>query len=179
LTSTPAGANAIHGGKVIDRGHQRYYETQEMNLHWVHWGSGSPETKDYIEKINKVHAGVWSKVPGAFSFAWEAQAAIILLSWYESYIRRTVGAKNDIPLQQKKAWPEWGERVTAHFRSEPTNGSSSFGNNYPRNWNELDRFANWFIDADFEDQRTEEDITKGHETAEAFINQWNELWFPR
>lgn len=59
------------------------------------------------------------------------------------------------------------------------NGSTSFGNNYPRNWNELDRFADWYIAADFEDQRTEEDIIKGHETAEAFIHQWNELWFPR
>ena len=149
-----------------------------MNLHWVHWGSGSQETKDYIEQINKIHAGVWSRVPGAFSFAWEAQAAIILLSWYEGYIRRTVGAKNDIPSQLKKAWPEWGERVTSHFKSEPANGSTSFGNNYPRSWDELDRFVGWFIAADFEDQRTEEDIAKGHETAEAFIHQWNELWFP-
>lgn len=101
------------------------------------------------------------------------------MSWYESYIRRTVGTKNVIPSQLKKAWPEWGERVTAHFKSEPMNGSTSFGNNYPRYWNELDHFANRFIDADFEDQRTEEDIVKGHETAEAFIHQWNELWFAR
>lgn len=69
-----------------------------MNLYWAHWGSGSQETKNYCESINKVHAGVWNRVPGAFSFAWEAQAAIILLSWYESYMRRTVGAKKQYPV---------------------------------------------------------------------------------
>jgi hypothetical protein len=176
---TPAGANAIHGNKIIYRGHQRYYETQLYNLHWVRWGSGSEETKRYIEQINKIHAGIWSKTPGAFSFPWEAQAAIILLSWYESYMRRLVGANRDIHPHLKEAWPEWGERLTAHFRSEPSNGSMSFGVNYPRNWDELDRFAKWFIAADFEDQRTEEDVRKGHETSEAFIKQFNELWFPR
>jgi hypothetical protein len=33
LTATPGGAAAIHGGKVIRRGHQRFYETQLMNFH--------------------------------------------------------------------------------------------------------------------------------------------------
>jgi hypothetical protein len=132
-----------------------------------------------VEQINKVHSGVWKRVPGTFSFAWEAQSAIILLSWYESYIRRTVGAKQNLHPNLKRAWPEWGERVTGHFRSEPANGSASFGVNYPRSWEELEDFIQWFQDFDWDSQRTEEDRRKGLETAEAFLHQFNELWFPR
>lgn len=179
LTSTPAGAAAVHGGKVITRGHQRYYETQLFNLHWVKNGSSSDETKAHVETINKTHAAVWKRVPGAFSFAWEAQAAIILLSWYESFIRRTVGAKHPVDQVVKDAWPEWGERLTGHFRSEPSNGSIPFGINYPRSWQEIEDFVAWFQEFDWDEQRTEEDRIKGLETSEAFIHQFCELWFPR
>ncbi|PSN67243.1 hypothetical protein BS50DRAFT_588230 [Corynespora cassiicola Philippines] len=179
LTSTPAGANAIHGGKVIRRGHQRYYETQYFNLQWVYWGSGAKQTREYAEKINKIHAGVWKRAPGTFHFAWEAQAAIILLSWYENYIRTVVGAKKQIHPQLKKAWPEWGERLTSRLVPESGSVVPNFGINYPRNWGEIDAFANWFTNFDFDQQRTEEDTIKGHETAEAFIHQFSELWLPR
>ena len=140
-----------------------------MNLHWIANGSGSDETKRYVDQINKMHAGIWSRVPGAFSFAWEAQSAIILLSWYETFIRKTVGAKEEIHPNLKRAWPEWGERLTGHFQSEPSNGSTSFGDNYPRNWQELEDFVEWFQAFTFDEQCTEEDRIKGHETSEAFI----------
>ncbi|CAK1365197.1 unnamed protein product [Cercospora beticola] len=157
LTSTPAGAAAIHGGKVITPGHQRYYETQLFNLHWVKNGSSSNETKAYVETINKTHAAVWKRVPGAFSFAWEAQAAIVV----------------------KDAWPAWGERLTGHFRSEPSNGSIPFGINYPRLWHKIEDFVAWFQEFDWDEQRTDEDRIKGLETSDAFIHQFCELWFPR
>jgi hypothetical protein len=179
LTTTPAGAVAVHGRKITERGHQRYYETKLHNLHWIHWGSGSPETQQYIEKINKTHAAIWKNVPGAFSHPWEAQMAVILLSWYEQYMRKEVGAKNEIHPQLKKAWPAWGERITGWFRGEPRDGSQSYGINYPRNFDEIDATAQWFIDFDFDDQRTQEDVRKSHETAESFISQFCELWFPR
>lgn len=179
LTATPGGANAIHGGKVTTRGHQRYYETQLFNLRWVFHGAGSPETKKYCEQINKVHTGIWNRVPGAFSFPWEAQNAIILLSYYETLMRRIVGADNEIHPKLKEAWPAWGERLTAHLKSEPQAGSVSFGCNYPRNWNELENFVEWFQEFDYSDQCTEEDRIKGYETAESFIDQFSELWFPR
>lgn len=143
------------------------------------YGSSAEETKAYIDQINKIHAGVWRRVPGAFSFAWDAQSAIILLSWYESYIRREVGAKQSVPSVVKRAWPEWGERVAGHFRSEPLSGSTSFGINYPRTWDEIEEFAEWLQGFSWDEQRTEEDRIKGHETAESFIHQSSELWFPR
>ena len=122
---------------------------------------------------------MWKRVPGAFSFAWEAQAAIILLSWYESFIRRTVGAKQPVDQVVKDAWPAWGERLTGHFRSEPSNGSIPFGINYPRSWHEIEDFVAWFQEFDWDEQRTDEDRIKGLETSEAFIHQFCELWFPR
>ncbi|KAK5047675.1 hypothetical protein LTR84_006340 [Exophiala bonariae] len=179
LVTTPAGAAAIHGRKVTVRGHQRYYETQMFNLHWVHWGSGSAETREYCEKINRTHAQVWKSVPGAFAHPWEAQAAIILLSWYEQFMRRTVGASNDMHPQVQMAWPAWGERVTGWFKAEPGDGSLSFGINYPRDFKEVEEFCEWYCNFDFDDQRNAEDIQKTHETAESFIHQFCELWFPR
>lgn len=180
LTTTPAGSAAIHGGKVIRRGHQRFYETQLFNFHWVYHGSGSEKTKEYVEKINQMHAIVWKRTPGAFTQAWDAQSAIILLSSYESLLRKMFGTKNDIHPQLKKAWPEWGERLTAWFKAEPVDGvPQTFGINYPRNWDEIVQFGQWLIDFDMDKQRSEEDRIKGHETAEAFIHQFSDLWFPR
>jgi hypothetical protein len=69
LTATPGGAAAIHRGKVIRRGHQRFYETQLMNFHWIYRGSGSEDTKNSVNQINKLHALVWKRAPGTFSQA--------------------------------------------------------------------------------------------------------------
>jgi hypothetical protein len=181
LTISPSGAAAIHGGKVIRRGHQRFYETQLMNFRWIYYGSGSEMTKSYVDKINNLHASVWKKAPGTFSLAWDAQSAIILLSCYESLLRKMFGAKRDVHPQLKRAWPEWGERLTGWFKSEQWDGnpSGSFGINYPRSWEELIAFAEWLIDFDMDSQRSEEDVVKGRETAEAFIHQFSDLWFPR
>lgn len=165
---------------MIRRGHQRFYETQLFNFHWVYHGSGSEKTKEYVEKINQMHAIVWKRTPGAFTQAWDAQSAIILLSSYESLLRKMFGTKNDIHPQLKKAWPEWGERLTAWFKAEPVDGvPQTFGINYPRNWDEIVQFGQWLIDFDMDKQRSEEDRIKGHETAEAFIHQFSDLWFPR
>ncbi|KAJ9145431.1 Eukaryotic translation initiation factor 3 subunit M [Pleurostoma richardsiae] len=180
LTQTPSGAVAVHGGKVIRRGHQRYYETQLYNLHWAYHGSTDPETVKYVGQINKIHAGVWKRSPGTISAPWEAQMAIIALSYFETWVRKVAGAKRqEIHPHVQAAWPAWGERLTGHFVSEPSDGSRSLGINYPRDWQELERFFFWFDEFPIEEQMTPEQLQKGHETAEAFIDQFCELWFPR
>jgi hypothetical protein len=72
----------------------------------------------------------------------------------------------------------WGERLTSHFRTEAGDGFRTFGLNYPRTWDEIEKFFYWFDDFPYEDQTTPEQKRKGHETAEAFIKQFCELWFP-
>jgi phosphoribulokinase len=67
-----------------------------MNFHWIYHGSGSENTRKYVEQVNKLHALVWKRAPGTFSQAWDAQSAIILLSCYEALLRKMFGAKNDI-----------------------------------------------------------------------------------
>ncbi|KAF4334744.1 reductase [Fusarium beomiforme] len=180
LTQTPAGAVATHGGgKIIRRGHQRYYETQLMNLHWMFYGSSAPETIKYINQVNKIHSAIWKRFPGTYSFPWEAQMAIIGLSYFETWVRKTVGARvAEAHPRIQEAYPAWGESLTAHFVTEPTDGTRSMGINYPRDWSEAVKFFYWFDDFPYEDQTTPEQRQQGHETAEAFIAQFCDLWFP-
>lgn len=180
LTQPPAGAAAIHhGGKVVRRGHQRFYETQLQEFDWAWHGSGAPETAARIEQVNRIHAGIWKRVPGAYSAPFEGQMAIIGAAYFETLVRRSVGARNDVDPKVKAAWAEWCERVVAHFRTEPSDGGRSYGVNFPRSWDECEAFFWWFDGMAFEEQSTPELLQKGHETAEAFIAQFCELWFPR
>lgn len=180
LTQPPAGAAAIHhGAKVVRRGHQRFYETQLQEFDWAWHGSGAPETAARIEQVNRIHAGIWKRVPGAYSAPFEGQMAIIGAAYFETLVRRSVGARNEVDPKVKAAWAEWCERVVAHFRTEPSDGGRSYGVNFPRGWDECEAFFWWFDGMAFEEQSTPELLQKGHETAEAFIAQFCELWFPR
>ncbi|KAK0638135.1 hypothetical protein DIS24_g10116 [Lasiodiplodia hormozganensis] len=180
LTQAPSGAAAIHfGGKVMRRGHQRFYETELYQLEWVYHGSGSPETAQSIGKINRLHAAIWKHVPGSYSAPFEGQMALVGAAYFEALVRKIVGARNDVNPKVKAAWPEWCERVAGHFVTEPSDGSRSYGINFPRNWDELEAFFYWFDGIAFEEQSTPELLQKGHETAEAFIDQFCELWFPK
>lgn len=86
---------------------------------------------------------------------------------------------DEVDPKAKTAWAEWCERVVAHFRTEPSDGGRSYGVDFPRGWGECEAFFWWFDGMAFEEQSTPELLQKGHETAEAFIAQFCELWFPR
>ncbi|EGU86228.1 hypothetical protein FOXB_03250 [Fusarium oxysporum f. sp. conglutinans Fo5176] len=181
LAQTPAAAAAVnHGGKAYRRGHQRFYDTQNHFLDWMWYGSGSEETKQDIERVNKIHSAIWKNVPGSYSHPWEGQMSVIGSAYFETYLRRLVGARRQEPHPHlAAAWPAWAERVCAHFRTEPTDGSRSYGINFPRNGTELGEFYRWFQDLPFEEYTNAEDRKKGHQLAEAFLDQFSKLWFPR
>lgn len=177
---TPAGAAAVHGGNVVREGHSRYYRTQLSELNWVFYGSTSPETAADIMRINKLHSGVWSRKPGTFSSVWEGKMTIIGISYFDTWARRVVGARCQTPHPKiRAAYPIWGEQLASHFRTEPSHGSQSFGNNYPRDWDEVERFFNWLQDFPYENQTSPEQKRIGHESAELFIRQFCEFWFPK
>ncbi|KAJ3539274.1 hypothetical protein NM208_g5552 [Fusarium decemcellulare] len=181
LTQPPAGAAAIHhGGKAYSRRHQRFYDTQNHFLDWMWYGSGSEETKQDIERINKLHASIWKNVPGSYSHPWEGQMSVIGSAYFETYLRRLSGARNQDPHPHlAAAWPAWAERACAHFRTEPDDGSRSYGINFPRNWEELSGFYLWFQNLPFDQYTSAEDREKGHRIAEAFVDEFSTLWFPR
>ncbi|KAL0937267.1 uncharacterized protein CTRU02_206998 [Colletotrichum truncatum] len=181
LVQTPAGAAAVHQTtKVYRRGHQRFFETRDYFLDWMWYGSGSDITQKRLASVNKIHASVWKQVPGAYSHPWEAEMAIIGAAYFETYLRKLVGARRTEPhANVQKAWPEWGERVCAQLRTEPLDGSRSFGINFPRNWEELEGFYLWFQRIPMERYTNEEDRRKAHEISEAFTRQFSVLWFPR
>ncbi|KAJ0323193.1 hypothetical protein COL5a_008413 [Colletotrichum fioriniae] len=113
LTQTPAGASAVHStGKLFRRGHQRFYETQDRLLDWMWYGSASPQAVEGIERVNKIHAGVWKNAPGTFSHPWEGQMSLIGSAYFETYLRDLVGARvRDIHPKLAAAWPAWAERA--------------------------------------------------------------------
>ncbi|KAI8722925.1 hypothetical protein NCS52_00438000 [Fusarium sp. LHS14.1] len=181
LVQTPAGAAAIHhGGRVYKRGHQRFYETQNHFLDWMWYGSDSDETIEDIESVNKLHAGLWRNVPGTFSSPWEGMMSVIGSAYFETYLRKLVGAWNQEPHPHlAAAWPAWAERVCSHFRTEPGANFRDYGANFPRNWRELEDFYLWFQSLPFKEYTNDEDRQKGHEIAQAFLDQFSTLWFPR
>ncbi|KAM0433332.1 hypothetical protein ACHAPT_004208 [Fusarium lateritium] len=181
LSQTPAAAAAVHhGGKAFRRAHQRFYDTQNHMLDWMWWGSGSEETQRDIESINKIHVPIWNKVPGSYSAPWEGQMSIIGSAYFETYLRKLVGARNQEPHPHlAAALPAWVERTSAHFRTEPSDGSRSYGINSPRNWTELEAFYLWHQALPFDSFTNAEDREKGHKIAEAFLDEFATLWFPR
>lgn len=181
LVQAPASAAAIHhGGRVYRRGHQRFFETQNHFLDWMWYGSDSEYTKRDIESVNKIHSGIWKNVPGAFSFPWEGIMSVIGSAYFETYLRRLAGARNQEPHPHlAEAWPIWAERTCSHFQTEPADGSQSYSVNFPRTWEELKDFYKWYQQLPFEEYTNSEDRQKGHEIAQAFIDQFSTLWFPR
>ncbi|EXF85874.1 hypothetical protein CFIO01_11965 [Colletotrichum fioriniae PJ7] len=181
LTQTPAGASAVHStGKLFRRGHQRFYETQDRLLDWMWYGSASPQAFEGIERVNKIHAGVWKNAPGTFSHPWEGQMSLIGSAYFETYLRDLVGARvRDIHPKLAAAWPAWAERACAHFRSEPEDGSRSFGVNFPRDWKELEAFHKWYRELPFDKYTSEEERLKGAVISKGVVDQFAELWFPR
>lgn len=176
----PSGATAIHGRKVVKCGHRRFYETELQIVNWAYYGSNSPETSRSIDSVNKLHAGIWKEHPGSFSTLWEGQMSTIAPSYLETWMRSLVGArKKDIHPKVQASWPKWSEGVLSHFHTETANGKRSYGINHPRSWDEIKDFFFWFNSIPFDKQATPEQRRKGHETAEHFIQQFSELWFPR
>ncbi|KAF4420056.1 hypothetical protein CFRS1_v014891 [Colletotrichum fructicola] len=112
LVQTPAGAAAVHHtAKAYRRGHQRFFETQDYFLDWMWYGSGSDVSRKRLESVNRIHASVWKNVPGAYSHPWEGEMAIIGAAYFETYLRKLVGARRTEPHPNvQRAWPEWGER---------------------------------------------------------------------
>lgn len=164
---------------MVKHGHRRFYKTELQILSWAYYGSDAPETAAHVESINKIHASIWKRLPGSFSTLWEGQMAVVGASFFEAWMRRVVGARKGIHPKVQAAWPKWGERLVSHFRTEPSDGSRSYGINYPRTWEELEAFFFWFNSIPFNEYVSSEQRRKGHETAEAFIRQFCELWFPK
>lgn len=106
--------------------------------------------------------------------------SVIGSAYFETYLRRLAGARNQEPHPHiAEAWPIWAERTCSHFRTEPTDGSRSYGVNFPRNWDELEDFYKWYQELPFEEYTNSKDCQKGREIAQAFIDQFSTLWFPR
>lgn len=181
LSMPPGGAAAVHfGARAFKQPHRRFYETQDQFLDWLWYGSSSEETIQGVESINKLHASIWKNVPGVFSNPLEGQMSVIGSAVAEIYLRKLVGAKNQRHHPHvAAAWPEWAERTLAHFRTEPSDGGRSYGVNFPRNWDELEAFYYWFQQLPFEEWTNEEEKAKGHIIAEAFVEQFSTLWFPK
>lgn len=179
LVQTPAGADAIYHGRVMLKAHQRYYETLFFFLDWARYGANAPETVASIEKVNKLHAAAWAKVPGAGHFAWEAQMAIVCLSYFEVFVRKTVGASvKPVPKQILEAWPIWSALVTTHIKTEKGAVLPNFGVNYPRTWQEIEDFFWWWENYPFEQHSTDVQRERGRLTSLEFQKQFCELFFP-
>ncbi|TDZ32658.1 hypothetical protein C8035_v010995 [Colletotrichum spinosum] len=181
LAQTPAGAAATHhGGKIFRRGHQRFYETQDFILDCMWHGSSSAAARSRAGTVNRIHARIWRDVPGAYSSPFEGEMSLIGSAFFETMLRKLVGARRADPHPVlAAAWPAWAERVLAHFRTEPADGGGSFAVNFPRDFDELERFYRWFQNLPMDRFTNDEDRRKGHELAEAFTRQFCELWFPR
>ncbi|SCO92680.1 uncharacterized protein FRV6_16808 [Fusarium oxysporum] len=105
--------------------------------------------------------------------------AVVGLSYFETWVRKTVGARvTEVHPKIQAAYVAWGETLTGHFVTEPTDGTRTMGINYPRDWSELEKFFYWSDNFPCEEQTTPEQKQQGHETAEAFIAQFCDLWFP-
>ncbi|PVH97223.1 hypothetical protein DM02DRAFT_685681 [Periconia macrospinosa] len=176
LTQPANSAAAIHfGGRVVRRGHQRFYKTQLRQLDWVYYGSGSQETAKDIEKVNRMHANIWKQLPGTFSDLYEAHMSVISMGYFEQWMRKLVGSQNEMHHKVKVAWPQWGERVCDHFHTEPSDGRRSMALNFSRTFEEIKTFGLRFDTIACEEESTPELLQKGHETAEAFNSQFCEL----
>lgn len=179
-SQSPAQATAVHGGKVVKRGHQRYYGTMRSELDWFFYRSTSPETRESIARINRIHARIWGWKIGTFASSWEGQMTIIGQSYFDTWVRRVVGARNQKPHPKvQAAYPLWGEQITACFQLDPGGNARTMGINYPRTWSELEEFFYWLEEYPFELQTSSADRQTGHDCAESFIKQFCELWFPR
>lgn len=64
------------------------------------------------------------------------------------------------------------------FVTEPSHGSQSFGSNYPRTWDELEKFFHWLQDLPYEEQTTPKQKQIGAEAAEYFVQGFCDFWFP-
>jgi hypothetical protein len=179
LVQTPAGADAVYLGKTLNRAHQRYYETVYYFLVWANAGANDPRTIETIDRVNKLHKAAWAKAPGSGHFAWEAQMAIIVLSYFEDFVRKTVGASvAPVPPQVREAWPIWSAELTKHFATETGAILPNFGVNYPRSWDEIERFFWWWDDYPFEKYATDEQKRRAAEVCLTFQRQFTELFFP-
>lgn len=179
LVQTPAGADAVYLGKSLNKVHQRYYETVYYFLKWAKAGANAPETIRGIQQVNQMHKAAWARAPGSGHFAWEAQMAIIVLSYFEDFVRKTVGASCDtVPSQVREAWPLWSAQLTQHFATEEGAVLPNFGVNYPRTWAEVEAFYWWWEDYPFEESATDEQKQRAHEVTQTFQRQFCELFFP-
>ncbi|KAF0327075.1 reductase [Colletotrichum asianum] len=152
LTQPPGGAAAINfGARAFKRPHRRFYETADQLLDWMWYGSASEETKRGIEAVNRLHKTIWKNTPGAFSNPPEGQMSVIGSAVFETYLRKLVGAKNQKPYPHVAA----------------------------ATWDELEGFYRWFQDLPFDEWTNPEDREKGHAIADAFVNQFSTLWFPK
>lgn len=179
LVQTPSGADAVYEGKIVQKAHQRYFETVFFFLDWAHHGANAPETVKTIEQVNRIHKHAWAKAPGSGHFAWEAQMAIVVLSYFEVFVRKTVGASVDaVPEQIRAAWPIWSAQVISHFSTEAGAILPNFGANYPRTFDEIENFFWWWEELAFEKHTTSSQRRKAHELSLLFEQQFSELFFP-
>ncbi|TDZ74791.1 hypothetical protein CTRI78_v000377 [Colletotrichum trifolii] len=176
----PAPPQPTTAARSSAAGHQRFYETQDFILDCMWHGSSSAVARSRVGTVNRIHARIWRDVPGAYSSPFEGEMSLIGSAFFETMLRKLVGARRADPHPVlAAAWPAWAERVLAHFRTEPADGGGSFAVNFPRDFDELERFYRWFQNLPMDRFTNEEDRRKGHELAEAFTRQFCELWFPR
>lgn len=168
FTQPPEGSILLtlnHKGKSVERKQDRAIDTLQHFWKWFEFGPRHPDVADSIEYVNRTHAAMSAKLPGAFP----SRDFIYTSCWtgcnYHR-LRQEIGLKGYTENQKIAVHRYWTEMMK-NFR-----GQEGYITDYPKSFDEMLKFM-----ADYEAHPWPK-VETGKELANALTEQFCERWFP-
>ncbi|QBS39547.1 oxygenase MpaB family protein [Nocardia sp. CS682] len=168
VTMPPHGGDALaFGRKSIDRPQRRFEDSMYFFWTWYLYPPDSAEVRESVRRLNRIHAGVARRLPGAFAHNEDYVQGMCLLAVVPHRLQRYIGLPG-FDERLRIAFHLWARDICAQLTSEGDVPVVDF----PADFESLADFADDYDARDWE--RTD----NGHQVSEAFIRQFCDRWFP-
>lgn len=165
-----------HGGDVISRtGHGKFMINQQtrqddtVNHFWVWFerGPSDPRTQASVEMVNRIHAGLAKRYPGAFAHNDDFVYTLCWIGADMHRLRERIGLSGYTPKQKIAVHRHWQE-MSRLFLSELGNVTE-----FPQ---DFEGMLEYMAEYEGHDHEFSQD---GQDVCNATLEQWEQRWFPR
>jgi hypothetical protein len=154
-------------GKVIRRQDKREKDTVHRFWTWFEFGPSRTETQISLAQLNKIHQGVWKKMPGNFA---QIDDFVYTMCWIAvdmHRLRLRIGLAGFTRNQQIATHRFWYE-IAKMFVSEVGPVHQEFPEDFDGMLEYMDRYE--AVDWQYSPE--------GGQTCEALLQQFSRRWFP-
>jgi hypothetical protein len=155
-------------GKILQLQDRREADTVNHFWTWFEMGPSHTDTQRSLAQINRIHAGIWKKMPGNFSHIDDFVYTMCWIGADLHRLRRRIGLPGFTRNQQIASHRFWYE-ISKMFVSEV----GPVDHEFPANFDGMLEYLAEYEAVDWEYS------PEGGQTCEALLQQFSRRWFPK